>query len=137
MVSTMKKQTLSQMKSKADKYFSLYVRYRDSVKRPDGYYAQCITCDRWLPVKGVHAGHFQSRRHSSTRFHDENVNAQCAGCNTFNQGEQYKYAKALEMKYGDGTAEKLARLAQTYHKLTIQELQEIIDESKSNIKHYE
>lgn len=131
------KQTVAQLKHKADKYFSKYIRYRDSTKRPDGYYCQCITCDKWLPITQMHAGHFQSRRFSSTRYDDENVNAQCAGCNTFNAGEQYKYAKALEMKYGDGTAENLEKRAREYHKLTIQELEDIIEEAKSNLSAYE
>jgi len=125
------KNTLSKMKAKADKEFSLYVRYRDGKQTNGSWEAQCITCERWLPLKQMHAGHFQSRRYSSTRYDKENVNAQCAGCNTFNQGEQYKYAKALEVKYGEGTAEKLAHRAQEFHKLTVNELQEIIDDSKS------
>ena len=68
---------LSKMKAKADKYFSLYIRYRDSEKRGGEYQASCITCEKWLPTKQMHAGHFQSRRYSSTRYDDENVNAQC------------------------------------------------------------
>lgn len=133
----MKKPTVAQLKKKADLYFSRYIRYRDSTKRGEEYWAQCITCDKWLPVKQMHAGHFQSRRYSATRYDDENVNAQCAGCNTYNQGEQFKYSKALEMKFGDGTADKLQKRAQEYHKLTIQELEDIIKEAKYNIKFYE
>ena len=133
----MKKPTVATLKKKADTWFSKYVRYRDAQKRGEEYYAPCITCDKWLPIKQMHAGHFQSRRHNSTRYDDENVNAQCAACNTYNQGEQFKYAKALDLKYGDGTADKLEVLAQQYHKLTIQELEEIISEAKNNISHYE
>ena len=132
-----KKQTVAVVKKKADTWFSKYVRFRDAQKRGGEYYAPCITCDKWLPIKMMHAGHFQSRRYSSTRYDDENVNAQCAACNTYNQGEQFKYSKALDLKYGDGTAEKLAQLAQTYHKLTIEELEAIITEAKHNISHYE
>ena len=128
---------LSKMKAKADKYFSLYIRYRDSEKRGGEYQASCITCDKWLPTKQMHAGHFQSRRYSSTRYDDENVNAQCAGCNTFNQGEQFKYSKAVDLKYGKGTADRLAKAAQKYHKLTIDELEQIIEEAKSNLLFYE
>ena len=132
-----KKQTVAQLKKKADLYFSKYIRYRDSVKRADGYYCQCITCDKWNPVSQTHAGHFQSRRFSATRYDEENVNAQCASCNTFNAGEQYRYAKALEMKYGDGTAEKLEKRAREYYKLTTDELLGIIDEAKANLKYFD
>ena len=133
----MKKQTVAVVKKKADTWFSKYVRYRDAQKRGGEYYAPCITCDKWLPIKQMHAGHFQSRRHNSTRYDDENVNAQCAACNTYNQGEQFKYSKALNLKYGDGTAEKLEKLAQEYHKLTIEELNDIISEAKNNVSYYE
>jgi hypothetical protein len=133
----MKKQTVAVVKKKADTWFSKYVRYRDAQKRGGEYYAPCITCDKWLPIKQMHAGHFQSRRHNSTRYDDENVNAQCAACNTYNQGEQFKYSKALDLKYGNGTAEKLEKLAQEYHKLTIEELNDIISEAKNNVSYYE
>jgi len=133
----MKKQTVAVVKKKADTWFSKYVRYRDAQKRGGEYYAPCITCDKWLPIKQMHAGHFQSRRHNSTRYDDENVNAQCAACNTYNQGEQFKYSKALDLKYGEGTAEKLEKLAQEYHKLTIEELNDIISEAKNNVSYYE
>lgn len=127
-----KKNSLSNLKSKADKYFSLYVRHRDGIKGADKeYYAKCITCDNFLPIKQLHAGHFQSRRYPSTRYDKENVNAQCAKCNTFNAGEQYKYGLAVDAKYGIGTAEKLASKAQEFHKLTTDELEDIINEAKS------
>lgn len=52
-------------------------------------------------------------------------------------GEQYKYAKEIDLKYGDGTAEKLhARRFET-HKFTVQELEDIIEEAKENIATYE
>ena len=133
----MRKQTIAVVKKKADTWFSKYVRYRDGKLRGGEYYAPCITCEKWLPIKQMHAGHFQSRRHNSTRYDDENVNAQCAACNTYNQGEQFKYSKALDLKYGDGTAEKLEKLAQEYHKLTIEELNDIISEAKNNVSYYE
>lgn len=127
-----KKKTLKQLKALADKHFSLAIRLRDTT---DGW-GDCITCGNRLNVKQLHAGHFQSRRHSSTRYDEENVNAQCAGCNTFRAGEQYKYGLALDDKYGRGTAKKLAKKAQEYHKFTDDELLEIIHDSKEQIKFY-
>lgn len=55
----------------------------------------------------------------------------------FKAGEQYLYSKALDMKYGDGTAEKLHNRRFETHKLTIQELEDIIEEAKENIATYE
>jgi 5-methylcytosine-specific restriction endonuclease McrA len=121
------------LKKKADKYFSLYVRHRDST---DGM-AECITCGTKKPIKQMQAGHFVSRRVNALRFDEENVNAQCTGCNMFKAGEQYLYAKALDLKYGDGKAEELMNRRHETHKFTIQELEEIIADAKTQIKFYE
>lgn len=125
--------SISKLKKKADVLFSKAIRLRDTI---DGRGA-CITCGKVLSITQLHAGHFQSRRHSATRYDEENVNAQCAGCNTFRGGEQYKYGLALDEKYGEGTAKKLAKLAQTYHKFTVDELEEIIHDAKAEIDWYE
>lgn len=58
-----------------------------------------------------HVGHFLSRGVYSTRWEDENVNAQCAGCNLRqSRGDAeiwHEYEKQLELKYGKGTVERL------------------------------
>lgn len=127
------KPSISKLKKRADTYFSKAIRLRDT----SNGYGPCITCDKELPITSLHAGHFQSRRHSATRYDDENVNAQCAGCNTFRGGEQYKYGIALDNKYGAGTAKRLAQKAQEYHKFTIDELEQIIQDAKEEIRFYE
>jgi hypothetical protein len=136
-MATRTKPTRSQLVKKADKYFSLWIRYRDGKLRGGVWYTLCITCGKWQPLKQMHAGHFMSRRYHATRWDDENVNGQCAGCNTFRYGEQYKYSQALDKKYGEGTASRLAKAAQAVRKITVQELQEIIEDSKAAIKFYE
>lgn len=79
-----------------------------------------------------------SRRYNSTRFHEQNVNAQCYRCNVLFYGEQYRYAQELDMKYGRGTAKKLQKLAKKPHKFTIEELQDIIKEATYNfVKEHE
>ena len=97
----------------------------------------CITCDKMLPMSQAHAGHFQSRRYNSTRWNEENVNLQCAGCNTFRHGEQYMYGVGIDKKYGNGTSKKLAKLAQEYFKVTTEYLEEVIADSKEAILFYE
>lgn len=129
--------TRSQLVKEADKYFSIAVRYRDGFERAGEWWAKCITCPSELPIKRMHAGHFMSRRHSVTRYDEENVNAQCAGCNTFRAGEQYKYGLALDFKYGDGTAKELHYRASQTIKLTSDDLRQIIEDSKKQIKFYE
>lgn len=129
----MAKHGVAQLKKKADKYFSLYVRYRDS---KDGL-AECITCGVKKPIKEMQAGHFVRRSINLLRYNDQNVNAQCVGCNMFKAGELYLYGKALDLKYGNGTADELMSLRHKTHKLTITELEQIIEESKEYIKDYE
>ncbi len=127
------KTTISRLKRKADAVFSLYVRLRDS---NDGYWGACITCDMPLEVKKAQAGHFMSRRFNNTRYEEENVNMQCYRCNVAFNGEQYKYAIALEKKYGDGTAEKLAVMSAVSHPFKKEELQQIISDSEEQIEYY-
>lgn len=52
----------------------------------------------------------------------------------FKQGNQYAYAKALDLKYGAGTADRLHDQRFATHKFTIPELEGIIEEAKHNIK---
>lgn len=133
----MKQKSVKQLKADADKWFSKYVRYRDGAIVNGEWVARCITCFTSLPVAQMQAGHFQSRRFNSLRFDEENVNAQCVACNVFRYGEQFKYAKELDLKYGEGTSDRLAERRHELHKYTRQELQEIIDEAKAQIKYYE
>lgn len=132
-----KTKTVSKIKKEADKWFSLYIRYRDSMNINGEPICECITCGTLVPLKKIQAGHFQSRRFNSTRFDEQNVHAQCVGCNIMRYGEQYKYAKALDKKYGTGTAELLQRKAQQIHKFTRSELEDIIRKSKAYVAQYE
>jgi hypothetical protein len=52
----------------------------------------------------------------------------------FKSGEQYLYSKALDMKYGDGTAEELHSQRFSTHSFTKEELEEIIHDRKEQIK---
>lgn len=86
--------------------------------------------------KKIQNGHFVSRKTSTLRYDEENCNAQCLGCNMFKQGEQYLYSKAIDLKYGDGKADELMSQRNETHKFTIDELEEIIHDSKESIKYY-
>lgn len=133
----MKQKTISQLRRDADKYFSLAVRYRDGRQVNGEWQTQCITCQAWKPLKTMHLGHFMSRRFPSTRWDSENCNGQCAGCNTFNNGEQYKYSLALDLKYGKGTAHKLHELSKQYFKVRRDFLEQVISDAKEEILWYE
>jgi len=107
-----KKSTRKKLIEKLDKVFSIYIRRRyakDDI-------AECFTCGKQDHWKKLQCGHFQSRKNYATRFGtlDEdnlkvelNCQVQCAGCNVFRYGEQYKFAKNLDKVYYDGLAEEL------------------------------
>ena len=107
--------TISKLKKELDKWFSLFIRLRDAT---DEGLVQCFTSGRVYHYKNIHAGHFMSRKHLSTRWCDTNVQPQSVADNLFGQGEQYKFSVALDSKYGEGTAEELEVLARTIMKVS-------------------
>lgn len=48
----------------------------------------------------------------AVRFSSQNCNAQCPHCNRFRAGEQYEHGRAIDRKYGNGTADQLRMLGQ-------------------------
>lgn len=139
------KPTITKLKKEAKKQFNKAVKYRDSELIEGEWLFQCITCTRRVLFrdrdghfyKNAQAGHFQPEVYSNTRFNEMNVNAQCGMPCNYNMGEQVKYARALDLKYGDGTAQELEDLAKERKQWTIPELQEIIADSLEQIRFYE
>ena len=124
------KKTVSKLKKELDKLFSLYIRLREATEY-EGL-VQCFTCGIVRHYKeGMQNGHFQSRKHLSTRFDEENCQVQCVKCNVYAWGEQYKFALALDSKYGEGKAEELQHLARTTLKISRIEYEEKISYYKS------
>jgi hypothetical protein len=123
----------SKLESKLDKVFSLYIRLRDA----DNEIVSCVTCGKTKHYKdSMHCGHFQSRRHKATRWNEKNCHVQCAGCNTFNQGEQYIHSKYIDNRYGKGTAQELEQLARTSVKWSIHELELMIEDYEKRLKYF-
>ena len=103
--------TISKLKKELDKWFSLFIRLREAT---DEGVVQCFTCSRISHYKsGMQCGHFQSRRHHTTRWQEQNCQVQCVKCNMYEQGEQFRFGLGLDSKYGIGTAEELEFLALT------------------------
>ena len=119
-----KKTKRKKLIEKLDKVFSVYIRRRfakDDI-------AECFTC-------GKQNGHFQSRKHYATRWHELNCQVQCAGCNVFRYGEQYKFSKKLDLTYYDGLSEELhiesnktVKLDNIDLEMLITKYQDLIDE---------
>lgn len=122
-----KKKTISQLKKELDKWFSIYIRTREMDE--DGF-VSCFTCGRRNHWEKMHAGHFISRRHLSTRWHPHNVEVQDPKCNLFGQGEQYVFSIKLDQKYGEGTAEDMKSLSNSTMKFSRFDYEMLIDEYK-------
>lgn len=125
-----KKKTRTQVVKALDKVFSEYVRRRG------GDVCKCVTCGKVDHWKRMQAGHFQSRKHYSTRWDELNVQVQCAGCNVFRYGEQYKFSVWLDSNLGEGTSEELAIKARGITKFTTKELEEMTQKYADLVKEF-
>jgi len=97
-----------------DRVFSEFIRLRDS--DAEGY-CTCITCGQRFFWKDGDAGHFIQRDRKATRWDEKNVAAQCKHCNRFRGGEQFIFGKAIDKKYGAGTADSLKTFSQILFKV--------------------
>lgn len=129
-----KKPAVKNLKKDADKFWSRYIRLRDSDRNG---YGECISCGARKHWKDAQCGHFVSRKTSTLRYDEQNCNLQCVGCNMFKSGEQYAYSLSLDLKYGTGTARRLHDRRFETHSFTIGELQDIIKEAKEQVSVYE
>ena len=126
------KKTISKLKKELDKYFSLFIRLRSANEYG---MVQCFTCGIVRGYKdGMQNGHFQSRKHMATRFHEDNCQIQCLKCNIFDSGQQYLFSLRLDEKYGEGTAEELEFLARTTLKISRVEYEEQISYYKNLVE---
>src|SRR5678809_1463045 len=100
--------------AKLNKVFSEFIRLRDS---DENGYITCITSGRKVFWKDADAGHFISRRHLATKYHEHNVNGQSRHDNRFQYGRQFEYSKAIDKKWGNGTADRLLVLSRTTCKM--------------------
>lgn len=114
-----KKPSISKLKKKLDKYFSLYIRLKDADN--DGY-NYCYTCNKKEYYKYLQNGHFISRRYLATRFDEQNCKPQCPACNVFRYGEQYLFGQKL----GKKLAEELQLKSKSTVKIMAIEYQEKI-----------
>tara|TARA_R110000824_G_scaffold52244_1_gene145067 strand:- start:615 stop:1007 length:393 start_codon:yes stop_codon:yes gene_type:complete len=126
----LKKKSISKLKKDLDAVFSKYIRHKYAI---DGLVA-CYTCGVVKPVKQMQNGHFQSRKHLSTRWDEDNCRVQCVGCNVFKYGESYIFGKKLEKEID---VEALIFKSRQLQKFNNVELQEMIIEYKTKLNKYE
>ena len=124
-----KKPTRSKIVKKLDTVFSQYIRLSNADNNKN---CICVTCNKTFFWKEIQAGHFMSRKHYSIRWDERNVKPQCAGCNVFRYGEQYKYSLYL----GNKLSEKLLEESRKLVKFTNVELEEMIQKYSQRLKKF-
>jgi hypothetical protein len=124
----MKQVKRSTLVKNLDAVFSQYIRIKDSINE----IATCVTCGKKDHYKKLQCGHFQSRRHYSTRWDEDNVGVQCYGCNISNQGQQFLFAKYL----GLDKAEEMVLKSKQVVKFTDNDLQDMIQHYKNKLKEF-
>jgi len=129
-----KPKTHAKLKKDLDAVFSKYIRwyYAD-----DNGMVQCYTCGQVKPVKQMQNGHFQSRRHTSTRFEINNCRPQCVKCNMFAQGEQYLFGQLLKAEIGEEAVEEIIALSRKSVKYSKADLEYLIDLYKQKLKNFD
>ena len=125
--------THAQLKKELDKVFSQSVRWAYA---DDNGMVECYTCGVVKHVKEMQNGHFQSRRHLSTRWHVDNCKPQCPKCNIFSEGEKWKFGKKLEAEIGVQAVEELVQLSYKSVKYSKSDLQYLIDKYKAILKNF-
>lgn len=117
-------------KQKADRYFSKYIRNRDTDHRGIGH---CITCNQPVSKKNADCGHFNRRDRQSTRYDEKNAHLQCRKCNRFKSGEQFEHGQAIDQKYGKGTAKQLLQKSKMRCKRTQEDFEWIAKQYKDKV----
>lgn len=122
----MVKKTNAQLKKKLWKVFAQYVKRRDR--------GTCFTCGRTADGYSLHAGHFIPKAAGGIAlyFHEDNVHAQCAGCNLFLAGNQYVYGKKL----GQEKVKELYALKQKITKWSQKDFEERIEYYTNRLKEW-
>lgn len=99
---------------------------------------KCCSCHRWYHWKEMDGGHYISRKYTSTKIMEENINSQCKSCNGWGDastGHQY-YIFMVDM-YGKDFVEKLEAMKHVPTKHNRAELMEMKKENAALIKQLE
>jgi len=133
----MAKSTVGTYKKTAWKSCSFYVKVRDC---DSNGMVKCCTCPTVLHIKSpdCHAGHFVNTRCNAVLLDDAHIFPQCAKCNMWGAGEQFKYGLFLKEKYGysDDQLDEIQNMKHKTVKFTLEQLKEkkrIYDEETNRL----
>lgn len=126
---------LSYYKNKAWRMFSKYIRTRDCLLTTGTLErGKCVTCVEEFPFEKLQAGHAIGGRNNSILFDEQLVNAQCAGCNHYKNGNYGKYSVWFINKYGLQEWENKVILSNRTVKYTKGDYQEIYNKYKRKLE---
>jgi hypothetical protein len=89
--------------ARVDEIFSKYIRRRDCGFK----FGLCISCSAIIQFNTCDCGHYINRRHMALRFDEQNCNAQCRSCNSFDEGNVQGYRRGLIVKIGEKATDLL------------------------------
>ena len=118
-------------KAKADKWFSEWIRLRDS---DENGIATCITSGRRIPWRQGDCGHYLSRAKEATRYDERNCHFQSKIHNQFQGGHFMEHGFRIEEKYGRGTCHALAQKAMLPCRRTTSDYQFLADTYKARVE---
>ena len=85
-------------KATAWKWFSLYIRIRDSF---EGGIVKCVTCTTHKHFREMQAGHYLSQgAYRRLVFSESNCHVQCVSCNHYKGGNLLHYTIYMTKRYG-------------------------------------
>jgi len=125
-----KKITVSKMKDRAWKVFSLYIRTKGSTNGLN----VCVTCGLWKPIKKLQAGHFIPGRHNSILFDERGVHCQCYRCNVALKGNPRAYDAYMRRVYGQKVIFNLELLDIQSKQFKVFELEELLIKYTKKLK---
>lgn len=117
----MKKVTLSKVKVKAWKQFSLWIRLSAA---KDGR-VLCYTCPAVVPYTEANAGHWIEGHSNAVYINPDYVRVQCRSCNIFHGGRQGIFRDKIRQELGDKRVDQLILASNQVKLLTIEDYQNL------------
>lgn len=124
-----KKLTTGQLKKRAWKEFSIFIRTRGADCNGDNV---CITCNERIAWIALQAGHFIRGRLNANLFDERGCHPQCYACNIHRQGNVVYYFKFMRKIYGEAVIDELLAQNNKTHKWLPGELQSIWEKYKGS-----
>jgi hypothetical protein len=118
-------------KAAADKWFSEFIRLRDSDEHGR---VKCVTCSQAGHWRDLQNGHWITRGHEATRFDEKNCTTQCRGCN-YNGGQHLKHQVWITNKYGHAAVDALVRKGTMACHRTTQDYKFLSETYKARVEH--